>query len=436
MRPSILTAVALLTTVAPAHAAWVWVYGGEKHVLMPPEEGRPPWADFADANGDGTPDPIITKVELRLEADDGQATGRVRLGHTVHLIAVPELGGMELEPLAVTFRLVGPVGPVEVQPDEALRQATVLGTAPAVYTATYTFPEPPSRDFVGEWEASVAVRVGDTAFDTAARSPTALRVLGPRETMPEKVGREVKGGLREAGREVREFGGKVADEFGAWLAAHKKEQIPGALKPVHPRQTLGMVNRVLRAPGSPLAADEGLLAPERATALRSRIGPHRSLLVVPYDSSPAPGADYRLAVGYVVVEGVRPPGVVDLQSVLPWSCDGCVRAGRLLLEAEPGASEGSVHLEASDGTPFLTVPASVEWFGKVIWPGQTELRIQRHPTPEAEGLVDIRLVSAVPGGAARVALTLPLVAAEEAATPAPEGPPTESSSTGTSTEPT
>ena len=436
MRPVLLVTVLLLVGMAPAHAAWVWVYGGEQHVLLPPEEGRPPWADFADANADGTPDPIITKIELRVEDDEGEPIGRVRLGRTVHLVAVPELGGMELEPLGVTWRLVGPVGAVEVTPEEALGQAAVLGTAPPVFRASYTLPEPPSREFAGDWSVSVEVRVGSASFDTATTTPLALKVLGPRETMPEKVGREVSGGLKGAGREVKEFGEKVAGEIEAWLAAHKKEPLPGALKPVPPRETLGMVERVLRAEGSPPAREAELLAANRATARRSRLGPHRSLLVIPYDRAVTPEEEYRLPVGWVVVEGVRPPGVVDLQAVLPWSYGSGVRAGRVLLEAEPGSAEGNVHLEASDGTPFLTLPARVEWFGRVLWPGETELRVQRHPTPEGDGLVDIRIVSAVPGGAARVDFTLPLVEAEQLPTPASETPTVEPPSTEATTEPT
>lgn len=422
-------------SAAPSPAAWVWVYGGEKHVLMPPEEGRPPWADFADADRDGTPDPIITKVVLRLEDDEGQPITRIRLGRTVHLVAVPELGGMELEPLSVVFRLAGPLGPVEVPLGEGLVEGGAVGTAPAIYRGSYTLPEPPSREFTGVWNASVEVRVGEAGFDTAARSPMALRVLGPRETMPEKVGREVKGGLREAGREIKEFGEKVAVEVEAWLAAHKKVDIPGALKPVQPRATLGIVDRAVRAPGSPLAADEAILAPKRATALVSRTGPPRSLLVVPLDRAAPPQAGYRLALGYVVVEGVRPSGVADPPPLTPGSAAGEARVVRLVLEAEPGAAEGSVQVEGLDGAPLLTVPARVEWFGRVIWPGEMDLRVLRHPTAEADGLVDIRLVSAVPGGAARVEFTLPLVDAAQPA-PLPDPPSTETPSTDPATEPT
>jgi hypothetical protein len=135
------------------------------------------------------------------------------------------------------------------------------------------------------------------------------------------------------------------------------------------------------------------------------------------------------------MSGLRPPGVADLQTVLPWVGDGCVRAGRIVLEAEPGSTDGSVHLEAADGTHFVTVPAKLEWLGKVLFPGQTELRVQRHPTPETDGLIDIKLVSAVPGGAARVEFTLPLVLTfEPAEPPTPPAPAGEAPST--STEPT
>jgi len=424
-----------LALVAPSHAAWVWVYGGEKHVLMPPEEGQPPWAAFPDANGDGQPDPVITKVELRIEDEEGQAIVRARLGKTVRLVARPELGGMELEPLSVTFRLAGPVGEVEVVPDDALQAAVVLGTAPALYSATYTFPEPPSRDFVGEWEVSVEVKVGSATFDSADRQPVALRVLGPRETTPEKVGRKVRGGLQDAGRKVREFGDRVAGEVEDWIAKQKREDIPGALKPVQPRQTLGMVHRSLTAPGSPLAADESLLSAERAGGLRSRMGPSRSLLIVPFDGASEPTPDGWFPLGYVVISGVRPPGVADLQTLVPWVGDGGLRAGRIALEAEPGAADGTVHFEAADSTvagDLVTVPATVEWFDEVIWPGQTQLRVQRHPTPQADGLIDVKLVSAVSGGAARVEFTLPVVALPEASEPpAPPAPSEETPSPST-----
>jgi hypothetical protein len=420
---------AVLALSAPSHAAWVWVYGGERHVLMPPEEGRPPWADYPDADGNGQPDPIITKVELRIEDEDGQAVSRTRLGRTIRLVATPELGGMELEPLNVQFRLAGPVGEVEVDLDEALRNATVVGAAPATYTAHYSFPEPPAQDFVGDWQASVAIKVGAASLDTTAQ-PVALKVLGPRESTPEKVGRQVSGGLRQAGRHVREFGSRIAGEVEEWLAQQREALPPGALRDVQPRQTLGMVDRVLKAPGSPLAAEGALLAVERAAALRSRGGPQRSLLVVPLDAPAQPIADRWFPLGYAVMSGLRPPGVADLQTLLPWACDGCVRAGRIVLEAEPGSPDGSVHFEAADGSHFVTVPAQVEWVGKVLFPGQTELRVTRHPTEGVDGLVDVRLISAVPGGAARVDFTLPLVPVDEPeaapASPAPtdEGTPT------------
>lgn len=431
MRRLTLVGTIVLGLAAPAHAAWVWVYGGEKHVLMPPEEGQPPWAGFPDANGDGQPDPVITKVDLRIEDEEGQTISRTRLGKTIRLVAQPELGGMELEPLSVTFRLTGPVGAVEVVPDEALKAAVVLGTAPAIYCASYTFPAPPSREFVGEWQASVAVKVGSTVFDTAERQAMALRVLGPRETTPEKVGRKVRGGLEKAGREVKEFGEKVAEEVEEWVAQQKDVEVPGALKPVQPRQTLGMVHHVVTAPGSPLAGEKSALSAERATGLRSRRGPSRSLLVAPFDVAPEPTTEGWFPLGYVVIGGMRPPGVADLQTALPWVSESGLRAGRIVLEAEPGAADGTVHFQASDPAvagDLVAVPATVEWFNKVLWPGQTQLRVRRHPTPDADGLVDITLVSAVTGGAARVTFALPLVPLPESGAPpapaetAPESP--------------
>jgi hypothetical protein len=421
--------LAVLALAAPSQAAWVWVYGGERHVLMPPEEGRPPWADYPDADGNGQPDPIITKVELQIEDEHGQVISRTRLGRMIRLVATPELGGMELEPLKVQFRLAGPVGDVQVDLDEALRSATALGAAPATYAANYTFPSPPAQGFVGDWQASVVVKVGAASLDTGAQ-PVPLKVLGPRETTPEKVGRQVSGGLREAGRHVREFGSRIASEVEEWLAQQREELPPGALRDVQSRQTLGMVHQVLKAPGSPLAADEARLAVERATAVRSRTSPRRSLLVVPLDASAQPIADRWFALGYVVMSRLRPPGVADLQTVLPWACDGCMRAGRIVLEAEPGSADGNVHLEAADGSHFVTVPARVEWVGKVLFPGQTELRVTSQPAEGVDGLVDIRLVSAVPGGAVRAGFTLPLVPVDEPeptpASPAPteEGTPT------------
>ena len=74
--------------MAPAHAAWVWVYGGEKHVVMPPEEGQPEWASYPDADDDGKPDPIITNIDLRIESDEGEAISKARVGQTIYLVAV------------------------------------------------------------------------------------------------------------------------------------------------------------------------------------------------------------------------------------------------------------------------------------------------------------------------------------------------------------
>jgi hypothetical protein len=233
--------------------------------------------------------------------------------------------------------------------------------------------------------------------------------------------------LHEAGRKVKEFGDRVAGQVGEWIDKQKRVDIPGALKPVQPRQTLGMVHRVLKAAGSPLAAEEKLLSADRATGLRSRVGPSRSLLVVPLDVAPEPTTDGWLPLGWVVLGGVRPPGVADLQTALPWVSDDGRRAGRIVLEAEPGAADGTVHFEAADpavGGDLVALPAAVEWFDEVLWPGRTQLSVQRHATPEADGLVDVKLVSAVLGGAARVTFALPVVTLPDAETPPPPTEPT------------
>lgn len=402
----------------PGAAAWVWVYGGEKHVLLPPEEGEPPWARFPDSNGDGKPDPVITEVHLRIEDTEGRAINRTRLGRTIRLVATPELGGLELEPLSVTFRLSGPAGDAKLVPDRALQEATVLGTAPAIYVATYTLPEPPSLEFVGEWQASVQVKVGETVFDTAARHRVTLVVLGPRETTVEKIGRTVRGGLELARSEVKELGEKVAS-VEAWLQKQRKEPPPGALKPVQPRQTLGMADKALRAPNSPLTGDAALLGVRRATALRSRSGPPRSVLVMPLDKPAAPRPDGRLLVGYAVLEGLIAVGTADSQPVASWACEGCIHALRLVLETEPGAADGNIHLETPEGTLLATIPTTVERFRRVLWPGQTELHVQRTTGGEAQATVCVTMISAVSTGAVRVRFLLPLVPLTEPPTPVP-----------------
>jgi hypothetical protein len=389
-----------------AQAAWVWVYGGERHVVMPPEEGQPAWAAYPDADGDGRPDPIITKVDLRIQNDAGEPIARTRLGREIRLVATPELGGMELDRLVVRFRLAGPGGDLPLTLDEPLREPTVVGTAPPVYAARCVLPPPPGREFAGDYQASVRVELQGVVLDTRD-SPVPLRILGPRETMPERIGRKVRGPLRQAGRGVRELGEKVAGEVEAWLAEQKPQ--PGHLHDVQRRQTLGMLDRVLQAPGSPIKAVEGDLGLPRAAALRSLKPPEHSVLVVPFDRAQALEADRWYPMGFVVLNGLRPPGITDLSTVLPWSCEGCIRAGRLVLEAQPGDVEGRIHLEAADGHHFVSAPARLEWFNRLPFPREVELHMRTQPAADRGGLVETHIDSAVPGGAVRAEFDLPVV---------------------------
>ncbi|MGQ9730162.1 MAG: hypothetical protein ACUVX8_02725 [Candidatus Zipacnadales bacterium] len=414
----VLGCLAVIVFSAPSYAAWIWLYNGEKYVMLPPEEGQPAWTSQPDTDGNGRPGPVIAGVNLRIENEEGQRVTRIRLGRTVRLIAVPELGGLETEPLTVRFHLTGIKGELELSPDPAIAEETLLGNAPPIFTAECTLPSEGGDDLAGDYEATVEIQVGGVKLASDRSAATRLRILGSRESIREKVKRKIAPSIRKAGREVRQFAEEVAADLEEWWALKKGPQIPGALKDVQPRQTLGMIDRLVNVQSSRLAADRTSLAPERAMALRSRSTPLRSLVVIPFDTPQEPLSANLFPIGYMALTGLRISDGVDLTSMLPGTGEEGVWVSRLLLAAEPRAANGLIHFEAADGTHFLTLPTEVEWFGRVLFPGETHLDVKRQPTPTSAGMVKVKLISAIPGGAVRVLFTLSLLPSELPATSA------------------
>jgi len=422
LRSLLLVVLVWVCCVAPTHAAWVWVYEGEKHVVMPPAEGQPEWASYPDANGDGKPDPIITNIDLRIEDDQGEAITKARVGQTIYLVAVPELGGLEMETLTVRLRLSSPSGDLAVVPDEPIRKPTALGAAPSTYRAQYAIPEEPVAEHVGQYEATVEIELGAARSTPAMTSVVELRVVGPRETLPEKVAREVKMGLTRAGEEISKFGQRVATEVGAWVERTKQPPPPRALQVVHERQTRGMVEELLQEPAGIAAADRERLALDRGAALRSKTGPPRSVIVVPFDAAGEMDSDGSSPIGYLATSGLRVPGPAGAEEQPAPASAHCYR---LLLESA-AEDEVTVGIRLADGTPLLSLPVEAKWFNSLPWPGESALKVERHPDADTDGLVTAELVSAVTGGAIRALFTLPIVPAEpeEPEEPAEVGPPT------------
>jgi hypothetical protein len=389
---------------------------------MPPEEGQPEWASYPDADEDGKPDPIITHIDFGIENDKGETASKARVGETIHLVALPELGGLELETLTVRFRLAGPRGEVEVQPEEAIRQPGPLGTAPAIYRAQYAIPEEPVEDHVGQYEATVEVELGSARSTPEMTSVAQLRVVGPRETTPEKIARRVRTGLQKAGEEVSEFGQRVARKVEDWLEETTQPPPPGALHVVHDRAARGMIEAFVAGPTGPPAADAAALARDRGAALRSKTGPARSVLVIPFDSTRKALPDGSSPIGYLAMGGLRLSGPAGSQ---PLTAEGAPTCYPLALQ---GSAEGEIEVAvlSADATPLVVLPAQVQWFNKVPWPRQSYLKVEREPDAEADGLISVELVSPVHRGAVRVVFTLPVVPtmpveAGKEESPAPEG---------------
>lgn len=410
MRSLLLVVLVWVCCIAPTHAAWVWVYGGEKHVVMPPEEGQPEWASYPDADGDGKPDPIITNIDLWVENDLGEAISKARVGQTIYLVAVPELGGLEVETLIVRLRLSSPSGDLAVLPDEPIRKPTALGAAPSTYRAQYAIPEEPVEDHVGEYEATVEIELGPARSTPEIASVVGLRVVGPRETLPERVAREVKMGLTKAGEEISKFSQRVASEVEAWVERTKQPPPPHALQVVHERQTRGMVEELLQEPAGIVAADRELLALDRGAALRSKTGAPRSVVVVPFDAAGEMDSDGSSPIGYLAMSGLRVPGPADVGEQ---PAQASARCYRLLLQSA-AEDEVTLGIRLADGTPLLSLPVQAKWFNSLPWPAESHLKVERQPNGETDGLVSAQLVSAVTGGAIRAVFTLPIVPAEPA----------------------
>lgn len=404
----------LLVAALPCtgHAAWLWVYNGEKHVVMPPREGQPEWASYPDANDDGKPDPIITHIDFRVESQNGEPVGKSRVGETIHLVAAPELGGLELETLTVRFHLTGPRGEVEVAPEDAIRNPRPLGTAPAIYRATYAIPEEPVEDHVGEYEATVDVELGSARSTPEMTSIVQLRVVGPRETTPERIAREVRAGLQRAGEELSDFGERVAREVGAWLDEKTQPPPPGTLHVVHERATRGMIEKFVEGPAGPPAADRDALARDRGAALQSRTGPARSVLVVPFENAREALPDGSSPIGYLAMGGLRPSGPAGGQAL---SDEDELTCYRIVLQGN-AEGETEVGILSADATRLVALPVRAGWFNRLPWPRESYLKSEREPGPDTDGLISVELVSAVGGGAVRAVFTLPVVSMTPVAT--------------------
>lgn len=413
MRRFIWSLLLLGVPVVSADAAWIWVYDGEKHVVMPPAEGRPAWSQYPDADADGEPDPIITSLVLRIETEAGESAAKTRVGKSLHLTAQPELGGLELEPVSVTFHLAGPNGEVEVTPDQPLRGELTLGTAPAVYHAYYEIPEEPVEDQVGDYELTVDLAVGGATPRPGSVEPARIRAVGPRESTSEKVKVRVKEGLDRAKAEIREFGRDIRNELKDFIAEAGEGPPPGSLRDVHRRETLGMAEKLAAIPTSPLAPERKALGLERAWALKSRKGPFRSLLVVPYDMPQPLLEGGWIPLGRVAMTGLLVPGAPDPAEASPGP-QGQLTSYRLALEMEPGDVEGYVNLLADDGSSVARLPTEAEWFAKMVFPDETHARQKRHPGHEEGGLVIVKLVAPLPTGCVRVEFDLPVVGRAEA----------------------
>ncbi len=397
----------LVCLVQPAHAAWVWVYDGNKHVVLPPETGQPPWASYPDTNGDGRPDPIVTKVALRVQNEKGESVARVSAGQTVTLAAVPELGGLEEEPLTVRFHLAGPKGEVAVEPAAEIKQTVPLGTAPAVYRAQYAIP----ADQTGTYEASVEVTVGSVSLPAEMAPKVQFQAVAPHEAPTKQMARAVRKGLSDTGGKISKFTGRVAAGARDVFDVGRNAVSPGVLEEVQERQTAGMVKDATHAAGAQLP-DRDTLSGERAAAVHSVKPPIQSVLVVPAGKAEADIEGGR-PLGWVAFQGLRPAGQPWEGRIVPAEGRPFVLY-RLVLKAEPNAAQGQVRLLAADGSSVAELPATLKWEKRLPWPGTCLVHAVKHPVEanEGQGSVAVTAIAAVAEGAVRAEFTLPIRTSE------------------------
>ncbi|HJN16069.1 MAG TPA: hypothetical protein QGH10_11280 [Armatimonadota bacterium] len=408
MRNTLWALMAAVIAASPSHAAWVWVYEGERHVVMPPEVGQPAWASYPDDDDDGRPDSVVTNVRLRIENEAGDAISKIRVGKTIRLIAEPELGGLETETLTVQFYLRGPGGAMPVVPADSIREAQPLGTAPATYRAMYAIPEEPVALHAGDYEASVEITLGNATMPAGVDDPVALRIAGPRESTTDKVERKVRRGLEKAGHKVKEFGEGVFDDVSETWSEATAGPPPGSLRQVQPRETAGIATRLSELPTSPLAPERDALAIDRAGALRSKKGPARSVLFIPYDEPRELTPEGWIPLGQVLMTGLRISTLSDGPKSVAWTLDrvtGC----RVALEMEPMDTEGYVHFLAPGGESVGRIPADAEWFGGMVFPSDTHINQKRHPDTEDGGLVKVKMVVPLTKGSVRAAFEVPVI---------------------------
>ena len=399
--------VASLVLVAPTHAAWVWVYEGNKHVVLPPAEGQPPWASYPDTNGDGRPDPVITGLSLRVEDDKGALVSRVGMGQTVHFVATPELGALEGEPLMVRFHLTGPKGEVAVAPAADLAGAVPVGTAPAVYRASHAVPVGSPAEPAGDYQATVELRLGEVTLPASAVPSARLRVVAPREPTVEQMERAVHTGLAKAGEQVGEFAKRLGRGVGSALGLVAGPR-PGVFHEAHERETFGMARDATQAAGAQLP-DRAALSPGRAAAVRTVNGPLRSVLAVPLGQAQDPLAEGWLPLGYLALQGLRPKDAWSPGAIVPARVRPFVLY-RLALRAEPGKRQGTIGVLAADGARVAELPAKVEWARRIEWPGTCLVRTAQHLSDQGEARMFVQVIAAVVDGAARVEFVLPVVA--------------------------
>jgi len=407
--PALAIAV-FLALAAPAPAAWVWVYDGNKHVVLPPAEGQPPWASYPDANADGRPDPIITRLSLRVENDKGESVSRVRMGQTVYVVATPELGALEEEPLTVRFHLTGPNGEVAVDPAADIAGTVPLGTAPPVYRASHTVPVESPGEPAGDYQATVEVRLGGATLPANAVPSAHLQVLAPREPTVEQVERTVHTGLTKAGEEIGKFVKRFGRGIGSALGLVGGPG-PGMLHEAHEREARGMARDATQAAGAQLP-DRAALSPGRAAAVHTVNGPLRSLVAVPLGQVQDPLAEGWVPLGYLALQGLRPkdswsPGATVPARVRPFVLY------RLALRAEPGKRQGTIGVLAADGARVGELPAKVKWDRRLESPGTCTVRTVRHLNAQGEGRIGVEVIAAVVEGVARAEFVLPVVARDE-----------------------
>jgi hypothetical protein len=396
----------LACLLGPADAAWVWVYEGNKHVVLPPGEGQPPWASYPDADGDGRPDPIITKVTLRVENTQGEAVARVRVGQTIQLVAVPELGALEEEPLTVRFHVTGPRGEAAIEPDPDIQRAVAVGVAPAVLRASCTIPAEPAADYAGEYQATLDLTLGKAVLPEASAPVAKFRVVAPREPLTEKVKRAVSKGMDRAAEDVNKAAQRVAKDVALALDFDRGTWPADVLYDVHERETWGLARQTTHGPPTPVP-DETALAPKRAAAIQTVKPPLRSVLVVPVGIAQEPVAENAYPVGWLGLQGLRPSGVRGLGAIVPAKGRPFVLY-RVVLKGKPGTPEPQVLLMAADGAQVLELTARVKPLARIRYPGRCSLRALKRLGEEVESEVQTILLAPTVDGIARVEFVLPV----------------------------